>query len=170
MTTRPYELLARYAPDGKIAGVSVRTITTVNGRDYESDPVPLADATDPAFVQFAEQFAASIVVERDELKAKGDHYDTLKADFDRVSAELESIKNPPVAESITPRQAKLALYGAGLLDAVEIAVASADKVVQIHYHEATIWYRTDPVLNGLAAQLGMTDSQLDELFLSASKL
>lgn len=67
MTTRPYELLARFAIDGSIAGVSVRTITNVNGRDYESDPSPLSGATDPAFVSFAAAFSASIVAQRDQL-------------------------------------------------------------------------------------------------------
>jgi hypothetical protein len=73
-------------------------------------------------------------------------------------------------ESITPRQAKLALYGAGLLDTVEAMIAEADRVVQIHYHEATAWYRNDPVLAGLAAALGLSSEQLDDLFLQASKL
>lgn len=65
MTTRPYELLARFAADGTVAGVSVRTITTVNGRDYESDPQPLNGTTDVAFSAFANQFAAAVVAERD---------------------------------------------------------------------------------------------------------
>lgn len=170
MTTKPYELLARFAADGTVSGVSVRTITSVEGRDFESDPMPLGDATDPAFTQFAEAFSAAIVLERDELKTKGDQFDKLQADFDRVSAELALIKNPPVIESITPRQAKLALYGAGLLDHVENMVAAADKAVQIHYTESVIWYRNDPVLNGFATQLGMSQEQLDELFASAARL
>lgn len=67
-TQRPYELLARFASDGSIAGVSVRTITTVNGRDFESDPQPLGGVTDAAFTTFAEQFAADAVAERDALQ------------------------------------------------------------------------------------------------------
>lgn len=69
MTTRPYELLARFASDGTVAGVLVRTITTVSGRDYESDPVPLSGATDTAFTAFALQFSAAAVAERDAEKA-----------------------------------------------------------------------------------------------------
>jgi len=67
MTTRPYELLARFANDGSVAGVSVRTITNANGRDYENDPQPLSGATDPAFVAFAAAFSAAIVAQRDQL-------------------------------------------------------------------------------------------------------
>ena len=72
MTTKPYELLARFKPDGTIAGVAVRTITNVNGKDYESDPAPLSGATDPAFIAFAEAFAAAVVAERDALLAEKD--------------------------------------------------------------------------------------------------
>jgi hypothetical protein len=161
MTTRPYELLARFAPDGTVAGVSIRTITSIDGRDHEDDPVPLADATDPAFIQFAGAFSAAIVAERDELKEERD----------RLAARLLELGDKPIStESITPRQAKLALYGAGLLDQVETMVAAADKAVQIHYQESVIWYRSDPVLNGLAVELGMSSEQLDELFASAARL
>jgi hypothetical protein len=69
MTTTPYELLARFNKNGTIAGVSVRTITTVNGRDYESDPQPLSGASDPAFAAFASQFSAAVVAERNALAA-----------------------------------------------------------------------------------------------------
>lgn len=70
MTTRPYELLIRFAPNGSIAGASVRYITTVNGRDYEGDPVPLQGVDDPAFAAFAEQFGAAAIAERDQARAE----------------------------------------------------------------------------------------------------
>lgn len=100
MTTRPYELLARFAPDGKVAGVSVRTITTVDGRDYESDPAPLSGATDPAFTAFAEQFASSVVSERDEaVAALHTQRATMQAEIDRLTALVPA----PVADyMITP--------------------------------------------------------------------
>jgi len=85
--TRPYELLARFAPDGTIAGIHVKTIVTVNGRDYESDPVPLSGADDPAFVAFAEQFAAAAVTARD--SAIADRDEALKS-VDNVRAELQA--------------------------------------------------------------------------------
>lgn len=70
MTTRPYELLVRFSQDGTVAGASVRTITTVNGRDYESNPQPLSGASDPAFTAFANQFSAAVVTERDALQTQ----------------------------------------------------------------------------------------------------
>jgi len=70
MTTQPYELLARFNSDGTVTGVFTKTLTLLNGRAFENDPVPLADTTDPAFTQFAEAFSASVVAERNALLAK----------------------------------------------------------------------------------------------------
>lgn len=100
MTTRPYELLARFAADGTVAGVSMRTITTVGGRDYESDPAPLSGATDPAFTAFAEQFSASVVAERDQAVSELEtQRATMQAEIDRLTALVPA----PVADyMITP--------------------------------------------------------------------
>ena len=94
MTTRPYELLVRFASDGTVAGVHVRTITIVNGKDFEGEPQPLSDATDPAFVAFAEQFAAAAVAERD----------TLREQVESLQSQIEQLKdalpwNPRVMEA-----------------------------------------------------------------------
>lgn len=70
MTTQPYELLARFNADGTVKGVFTKTLTLLNGRAFENDPVPLADTTDPAFTQFASAFSASVVAERNALASK----------------------------------------------------------------------------------------------------
>lgn len=72
--------------------------------------------------------------------------------------------------SISPRQAKLALLEAGLLDAVEAAVAASSRTVQIYWTESIEFHRNDPVLTAMAAQLGLTSTALDELFTVASQL
>lgn len=96
MTTRPYELLARFAADGTVAGVSVRTITTVNGRDYESDPMPLSGVNDAAFAAFADQFSAAIVSERDEaVTALETQRETMQFEIDRLTALMP----PPVPDA-----------------------------------------------------------------------
>jgi hypothetical protein len=95
MNSRPYELLARFGSDGTVAGVHVRTIATVDGRDYEGDPIPLsAAADDPAFADFATQFSASVVTERDQLQAE---LNTANA---RIAELLQSMPwNPRVMEA-----------------------------------------------------------------------
>ncbi len=76
----------------------------------------------------------------------------------------------PVPESISPRQARLALLAAGLLDAAEAAVNQAGPVAKIYWEYAVEWRRDEPVLIQLAAALGLTPEQLDDLFRQAATL
>lgn len=69
MITRPYELLARFGADGKVVGVHTKTLTTIDGREYEGSPQPLSGTTDAAFTSFAASFSAAVVAERDQLRA-----------------------------------------------------------------------------------------------------
>lgn len=67
-------------------------------------------------------------------------------------------------------QALAALDAAGLLPAIEVAMASPDTptLVKLAWQEAAEFRRTSPMLNELAAQLGISDEQLDELFTNAA--
>jgi hypothetical protein len=95
MTTTPYELLARFATDGTIAGVSVRYLTTVNGKVYEGDPQPLASVDDPAFNDFADQFAAAVVAERDDLAEQVESLTQVKeaaeASVDQLTVQVAAL-------------------------------------------------------------------------------
>jgi len=172
MTTRPYELLARFAADGSVAGVSVRTITTVNGRDYESDPMPMVGTADPMFVAFADQFAAAIVAERDAAVSERDtalqQVETVRVELQAEINRLTSLIPPPVdpnsvPATITRTQARLVLHRAGLLDTVLQIIEAGGVEAQIWY-EANEWNRASPVLAGMAQAMGFTDEQVDNLF------
>lgn len=82
----------------------------------------------------------------------------------------------PVPQSVTKRQARLALLGAGLLDDVEAAIENITdpmqkRVAQIDWETADSVERSWPMLVQLAkGMLGMTDQQLDELFIAAATL
>ncbi len=162
-------MLARFAPNGTVAGVSVRTITTVNGRDFEGDPVPLSGTGDAAFAAFADQFAAAIVAERDTLAAQVNvltaEKATLQARVSELEAELASgVDENGVPTVITPLQGRIALKRANLLDAVEAAIVEANGETQIWWEYSTLWHRTHPVLNALGASLGLSSEQVDDLF------
>lgn len=108
MSESPYELLARFNANGTIAGVHVRNLLNVNGKTIEGDPIPLADATDPAFTQFAEAFAAQVVSERDALQtelttlqAERDEAVGVKESLEARIAELELLLNPPGPDTST---------------------------------------------------------------------
>lgn len=72
--------------------------------------------------------------------------------------------------AITPLQAKLALNRAGILEQVETYLASADKETQIAWESASEFRRDSPLLLTISIQLGMTDKELDDLFLMAKEI
>lgn len=94
-----------------------------------------------------------------------------------VQAEWVPPPPPPVVipQSVTMRQARLALLGAGLLDDVDAAIAAITdpaqrKAAQIEWEYAQTVDRNSPFTQQLAAGLGLTAEQLDALFTQAAAL
>lgn len=98
-----------------------------------------------------------------------------------ISADIifEPYSEPPpppvvVPGSISARQARLALLRINKLDAVEPAIESMpspDKEqAQIEWEYATEIERNHPFVKKLAAGLGLTDDQIDQLFIMGSEL
>ena len=83
--------------------------------------------------------------------------------------DLEPIILPP-ATRVTPRQLKLVLHTAGLLDGIEQFVATKDKAVQISWEYATEFLRSDPLINQMAPLVGLTAEQVDDLFTQAAAI
>lgn len=188
--SQPYELLARFRPDGTVAGAHARTLTTVGGRTYESDPVPLADATDPAFTAFASQFSAAAVAERDaavadlatataSLTSVTAERDAALAQVASLQAELEAIKNPtdtqgfPVLSAV---QLRLGIVGAGMsLDEIDAAIAGIPDTVQrvtvqTYWQYATQFERSHPLVAGMVSLLGLTDAEADAIWRAAGSI
>ncbi len=84
------------------------------------------------------------------------------------------IPPPGVPQSVTMRQARLALLAAGLLPGVEAAIASMDEpdrtAAQITWEFAATVDRGFGMVPQLAAAVGMTDAQIDALFIAANSL
>ncbi|QDD62639.1 hypothetical protein EJD96_00020 (plasmid) [Herbaspirillum seropedicae] len=74
----------------------------------------------------------------------------------------------PVPASVTQSQARRALLAAGKLAAVETAVAAADQDTQIVWQYAATVERGSPFVAALAAAVGLTDAQIDDLFRRAA--
>ena len=72
-------------------------------------------------------------------------------------------------DTLSPRQARLILLQYGLLDEVE-ALLATDKAMQIWWEYSLDYKRDNPILIGMATQLGLTEEQLDNMFIEASKL
>jgi hypothetical protein len=80
----------------------------------------------------------------------------------------------PPPESVSMRQARLALLSAGLLDTVEAAIAALDgaegKAARIEWEFATEVRRDNALFEALAEQLSLTSGDLDSLFRQAAAL
>lgn len=76
-----------------------------------------------------------------------------------------------VPQIVTPRQARLALLAAGLLDQVEAAVTAAGGSTKITWDYATQISRTDDLIKTISAGLTppLTSDQIDALFVYAAK-
>lgn len=76
----------------------------------------------------------------------------------------------PVPVAVTPRQARLALLSAGLLDAVEASIAAGPRADQITWEFAVDVRRDYPMIENMRTALGLTSAQVDALFRTAATL
>ena len=84
-------------------------------------------------------------------------------------------EEPTGVRVVSMRQARLALLQAGLLSQVEAAIAAIEdagqrQAVQIEWEYAADINRAHPWVQGLADALGLNETQLDDLFVAASRL
>jgi len=81
---------------------------------------------------------------------------------------------PGIPQSVTMRQARLALLEAGLLASVETAIATLPspqkEAAAIEWEYAQEVQRSSGLVPQMAAALGMTDADLDALFVHAATL
>lgn len=75
-----------------------------------------------------------------------------------------------VPQSISSSQLRRILNATGLRAQAEAAVAAASQDVKDEWQFTSDFFRYNPVLLTFAAQLGMSDAQVDQLFIAASAL
>ena len=90
--------------------------------------------------------------------------------------EIDAIvANQPIPEIVIPKevtkfQAKVALYQAGMLEAVEAEISKPETQMEMKlaWQDAQTFKRTSSFVNGMASLLGLTDQQVDDLFVLAA--
>lgn len=96
---------------------------------------------------------------------------TSQQDMDAVNAIVAA--HVPASDSpqtVTMRQARLALLQAGLLGQVNAAVNSADEATKITWEFSSEVHRDHHFVATLTAALGLSEKQLDNLFTLAASL
>ena len=83
-------------------------------------------------------------------------------------AQIKSLEAERAAMAVSRFQAMASLLDAGLLSQVNTALADAGPLAQLAWAEATEFRRNSPTIAGLASGLGLTDTQVDDLFRAAA--
>lgn len=90
--------------------------------------------------------------------------------------EILAYVAPPagVPSAVTMRQARLALLGAGLLPTVQAAIAALPspqkEAAEIEWEYAQEVQRNHGLVPSMAQALGMSEAQIDDLFIAAAAL
>lgn len=79
---------------------------------------------------------------------------------------------PPIPTTVTRFQALAALSAGGYLPTIRTYISALDQddITRLAWENAADWERTSPTLNALAVMLGLTESQVDDLFIAASNI
>ena len=128
-------------------------------------PSPQPEVTN---LQFAREIAPA-------LSSKGNYEQQWEVQ-DKFSTQeeideyLEQQRKASVPLAVSMRQAKLALLQVQLLEAVNTAIAVGPANIQIEWEYATEVPRDWPTISAMQESLGLTDRQLDDLFVLAKGL
>jgi len=91
-----------------------------------------------------------------------------------TAEEIEAHRKSMVPESVTMRQCRIALLDAGLLDAVQSSIATMPGTdgerARIDWEYAQEVRRDWPLIAYMAGDLGLTDEQVDGLFMAAAAI
>ena len=83
--------------------------------------------------------------------------------------EWEEAQKPVIPTELTAYQARAVLDDFGLLEQIEKAMPTLDKKVQIAWEYAISFKRNHPFIQSLISTFGITEEQLDQMFIKGSQ-
>lgn len=126
--------------------------------------IGIAVVVDTIFdIPLGSKYAGSSVQLLDDVYTRVYTYTALTAE------EIAEAYNISIPKSVSPRQARLALLQATLLDEVE-ALLINDRTMQIWWEYSLEIDRNSEHIIAMGTALGLTDLQLDDLFVLAASL
>jgi hypothetical protein len=103
------------------------------------------------------------------VRSYGEPFEGVEGDTYVVRTVDPATLPPPIPESISPRQARLALLEIGKLDTANAVVAAADNATRISWEFATAILRADPGVIAFAGAIGIDAAGLDQLFIRGAQ-
>lgn len=100
----------------------------------------------------------------------GNRHRQMIAEWEALGNTIAPYVEPPepVPQVVSMFQARAALINAGLYDTVDAAMQQAGGVNLIAWEYATEVRRDSPLVQAMAAELGLTNEQVDNLFRQAA--
>lgn len=122
------------------------------------------------FDEFFEVYDDGILTSR--LPLTTDQYSTVELHIGSLEPVPDKVVTGNVPQEVSMRQAKLALLQFGILQQVNTAIASMPGVqgeaARIEWEYATAVKRSAPLVTQIAGAFGLSDEQLDNLFILAA--
>lgn len=87
-----------------------------------------------------------------------------------LTVQPEVTSEVVMASEVSARQARLALLQVGLLDQIQAAIEQIGGAAAIEWEYATVIQKSSPLVSALSASLGLSSTQVDDLFQLASTL
>jgi hypothetical protein len=81
---------------------------------------------------------------------------------------ITTISKSMVPAFVTRRQLRLALLAFGMLSTANEFVSEQSEEVKIYWNDSQEFYRQHPMIISMSAQFGLTESQVDNIFIAAS--
>lgn len=142
----------------------------------QADAVAARDFAIAALAAKHAELAAATEAHTAAMAAKGAELEALRAQVEVLQAQVR----PPatvngVPQSAPRKQARQALVLAGLYEQAITAIATIPdaqqrNLAQIEWEDSPAYERQSPLVQQVGAALGLTDQQIDNLFVTASTL
>ena len=182
-------------PSTPMAGYHLNTSAKLEGLDvyltYPSKPRNQLNTEKQYFYTFADEaeFNSLCMIPVYETQQESYTYYEQDEDGNNIGSELSGVRNVqvdtseiefniglfiptvPVPQTVTMRQARLELLNRGLLDSVNATLATLNNAqAQIEWDYSNTVERDNELINALSSALGLSQDDVDDLFIKAAKL
>jgi len=99
-----------------------------------------------------------------------DRIKQIKEQFPKPEWAITYEEPNPVPFKVSALQARLALANIGLLDSVQSIISGSPQNIQLAWEYAIEFQRNSPTILALASELGLSEEQLDDLFIAAVQI